>query len=246
MTPAHSVSLGGDRFAVHTHGSGLPLVLLHAFPLDHEMWESQEPLGEAARLIVPDQRGFGGSGTARPIASIAEMADDVAAVLDLDLRTASLGDVDRELEAFQSHYGKGQAKRRMMQVCGYRGLELVRASELPAPLPLGHFLRQFGQSDRETIEGGRTVATIPQILAMFNGPITHAMLEQGSVIYDEVTSHAPREAIDVVFLAVLSRRPSADDRALAIKEIMSADDKATGCGNLIWALLNTREFIFIQ
>lgn len=171
---------------------------------------------------------------------------DVAAVLDLDLRTASLGDVDRGLEAFQSHYGKGQAKRRMMQVCGYRGLELVRASELPAPLPLGHFLRQFGQSDRETIEGGRTVATIPQILAMFNGPITHAMLEQGSVIYDEVTSHAPREAIDVVFLAVLSRRPSADDRALAIKEIMSADDKATGCGNLIWALLNTREFIFIQ
>ena len=171
---------------------------------------------------------------------------DVAAVLDLDLRTASLGDVDRGLEAFQSHYGKGAAKRRMMQVCGYRGLELVRASELPAPLPLGHFLRQFGQSDRETIEGGRTVATIPQILAMFNGPITHAMLEQGSVIYDEVTSHAPREAIDVVFLAVLSRRPSAGDRALAIKEIMSADDKATGCGNLIWALLNTREFIFIQ
>lgn len=171
---------------------------------------------------------------------------DVAAVLDLDLRTASLADVDRGLEAFQSRYGRGQAKRHMMQVCGYRGLELVRASELPGPLPLGHFLRQFGQSDRETIEGGRTVATIPQILAMFNGPITHAMLEQGSVIYDEVTSHAPREAIDVVFLSVLSRRPSADDRALAIKEINSADNKAAGCGNLIWALLNTREFIFIQ
>jgi hypothetical protein len=171
---------------------------------------------------------------------------EVAGIMNVDLRTASLADVDRGLERFLGHYGKGPAKRRMMQVCGYRGLELVRASELPTPLPLGHFLRQFGQSDRETIEGGRTVATIPQILAMFNGPITHAMLEQGSVIYDEVTSHAPREAIDVVYLAVLSRRPGADDRALAIQEIMSADDKATGCGNLIWALLNTREFIFIQ
>ena len=171
---------------------------------------------------------------------------EVAAVLDLDLRTASLTDVDRGLEAFASRYGKGPAKRRMMEICGYRGLELVRASELPAPLPLGHFLRQFGQSDRETIEGGRTVATVPQILAMFNGPITHAMLERGSVIYDEVTSHAPREAIDVVFLAVLSRRPSAEERALAVQEIMSAEDRATGCGNVIWALLNTREFLFIQ
>ena len=172
--------------------------------------------------------------------------EEIAAVLDLDLRTASLTDVDRGLEAFLSRFGKGPSKRRLMEICGYHGLELVRASELPAPLPLGHFLRQFGQSDRETIEGGRTVATVPQILAMFNGPITHAMLEKGSVIYDEVTSHAPREAIDVVFLAVLSRRPSAEDRALAVQEIMSAEDRATGCGNVIWALLNTREFLFIQ
>jgi hypothetical protein len=171
---------------------------------------------------------------------------EVAAVLDLNLLTASLTDVDRGLEAFAARYGKGSAKRRMMEICGYRGLELVRASELPAPLPLGHFLRQFGQSDRETIEGGRTVATVPQILAMFNGPITHAMLERGSVIYDEVTSHAPREAIDVVFLSVLSRRPSADERTLAVQEVMSAEDRAAGCGNVIWALLNTREFLFIQ
>ena len=81
---------------------------------------------------------------------------------------------------------------------------------------------------------------------MFNGPITHAMLEQGSVIYDEVTSHPPKQAIDVVFLAVLSRRPGAEERTFAVQEIMSAEDRATGCGNVIWALLNTREFLFIQ
>ena len=81
---------------------------------------------------------------------------------------------------------------------------------------------------------------------MFNGPITHAMLEQGSVIYDEVTSHKPKEAVDVVFLSVLSHRPNAEDRALALKEISSAENPAAGCGNVIWALLNTREFIFIQ
>jgi hypothetical protein len=173
-------------------------------------------------------------------------AADVAAVMNVDLLSASLEDVDRGLESLQSRYGRGAIKRRMLDVCGYRGLELVRASELPAPLPLGNFLRQFGQSDREVIEGGRTVATIPQILAMFNGPITHAMLEQGSVIYDEVTNHKPKEAVDVVFLSVLSHRPNAEDRALALKEISSAENPAAGCGNVIWALLNTREFIFIQ
>jgi len=172
--------------------------------------------------------------------------DEVAATVGLDLEHATLADVDATLAGFLRTYGRNQYKRHLDEICGYRGLELVRASELPAPLPLGHFLRQFGQSDRQTIEGSRTVATVPQILAMFNGPITHAMLEKGSVIYDNVTRHRPQEAVDVVFLSVLSRKPHADDRHLALEEINSADDPATGCGNLIWALLNTREFIFIQ
>jgi 3-oxoadipate enol-lactonase len=82
MTPSHTLSIGGDPFAVHIRGSGIPLVLLHAFPLDHGMWEAQEPLADSLRLIVPDQRGFGGSAAAAPITSIAGMADDVVAVLD--------------------------------------------------------------------------------------------------------------------------------------------------------------------
>lgn len=82
MTLMHTLSIGDDRFAVHTHGSGIPLLLLHAFPLDHGMWEAQEPLAESVRLIVPDQRGFGGSAGATPITSIAAMADDAVAVLD--------------------------------------------------------------------------------------------------------------------------------------------------------------------
>ena len=115
-----------------------------------------------------------------------------------------------------------------------------------ATIEVRTLLRQFGQSDRESIEGGRTTATVPQILAMFNGPITHAMLERGSVIYDEVMSHPTTEAVDVVFLAVLSHRPSASDRAAALRELRTASTPAVGCGNLIWALLNTRDFLFIQ
>lgn len=173
-------------------------------------------------------------------------ARDIAAVASVDLDRATLADVERAFDASLAAFGPGRYQRSLQQVCGYRGQLLVRASEMPTPLPLGHFLRQFGQSDRESIEGGRTVATIPQILAMFNGPITHAMLQPGSVIFDEVAAHPPEEAIDVVFLSVLSRRPAADERRIARAEITTADTQAIGCGNLVWGLLNTREFLFIQ
>jgi pimeloyl-ACP methyl ester carboxylesterase len=64
-------------------GIGLPVVLLHAFPLSSAMWLAQrEALAAEFRVITPDQRGFGGSplGTDEP--SLAEAADDVVALLD--------------------------------------------------------------------------------------------------------------------------------------------------------------------
>lgn len=82
MTSTHTLDVAGSPFAVHTRGSGIPLLLLHAFPLDHGMWEAQEPLADSVRLVVPDQRGFGGSGGEPPITSIAGMADDAVALLD--------------------------------------------------------------------------------------------------------------------------------------------------------------------
>jgi hypothetical protein len=171
-----------------------------------------------------------------------------AKVVDIDLakKGTTYEDVEKAFKNYNDTYSLNTYRRTILKQYGYKGQVLVRASELPTPLPLGHFLRQFGQSDREAIEGGRTTATVPQILAMFNGSITHSMLEQGSVIYDEVLSHDPRQAIDVVFLALLSHRPNAEDRTFAAQEIRSAENPAAGCGNLIWALLNTREFIFIQ
>lgn len=81
---------------------------------------------------------------------------------------------------------------------------------------------------------------------MFNGPITHSMLVPGSVIHDEVMSHDSKKTVEIVFLSILSHRPSGEDRSFAIQEIRSAETPPAGIGNLVWALLNTREFIFIQ
>lgn len=84
----------GDRdFAYESYGSGKPLVLLHAFPLDGRMWrQTAQALSGRCRVIVPDLRGFGESALGRGEPSIANMADDVAALLDsLSIPRATVG-----------------------------------------------------------------------------------------------------------------------------------------------------------
>lgn len=64
-------------------GTGLPVVLLHAFPLSSAMWLAQrEELADGFRIITPDQRGFGGSPLGSDEPSLDHAADDVAALLD--------------------------------------------------------------------------------------------------------------------------------------------------------------------
>ncbi|MEY4566464.1 MAG: hypothetical protein RLY14_1434 [Planctomycetota bacterium] len=173
-------------------------------------------------------------------------ARDLAPMVDINWATVQLMDAEAAANRYSNSYFPSYYNQQLQKLCGFEGQLLVRASEIPTPLPLVHFLRQFGQSDREAIEAGRQVATVPQILTMFNGPITHIMLKKGSVIYDNVVLAGPRNAIDVMFISVLSRRPTPIAREIASDEIGSGKRTEVAYGNVIWALLNTREFLFIQ
>ena len=63
-------------------GSGVPLVLLHAFPLSGAMWAADaEQFASMARVIVPDLPGFGRSAR-QSEPSIAAMAHAVGGLLD--------------------------------------------------------------------------------------------------------------------------------------------------------------------
>lgn len=55
-----------------------PLVLLHAFPLDHRMWDGvRAGIAEHIELITPDQRGFGGTPLGDDEPDLATVATDV-------------------------------------------------------------------------------------------------------------------------------------------------------------------------
>jgi hypothetical protein len=127
----------------------------------------------------------------------------------------------------------------------FKGQFMARASELPSPLPPDHFIRLFGQSDRELISNSNKSGSVPQILMMFNGPMSHKLLEKDSTIYNSIIRKKTiHEGIRTVFLTILNRPPDADELALAVGEVK--EDGPVGYGNVVWSLLNTREFLFIQ
>ncbi|MQA08074.1 MAG: alpha/beta fold hydrolase [Pseudonocardiaceae bacterium] len=76
-------------------GSGLPMVLLHAFPVDSRMWDGvRSDLAANVRVITPDQRGLGWTPLPRDgrPPSLNDVAADVIAMLDqLGLERVVLG-----------------------------------------------------------------------------------------------------------------------------------------------------------
>src|SRR5437016_7009896 len=65
-----------------TAGSGPPLVLVHALPYDHNLWLYQvERFSSRFRTVAMDLRGWGRSAKPRTPFSLADMGDDILAVL---------------------------------------------------------------------------------------------------------------------------------------------------------------------
>jgi 3-oxoadipate enol-lactonase len=78
-----SIQVGEVQVNVVERGRGTPLVLVHGFPLDHSMWSGQlEGLSNSCRVLAPDLRGFGASEVTPGTATMEQMADDIAGLLD--------------------------------------------------------------------------------------------------------------------------------------------------------------------
>jgi 3-oxoadipate enol-lactonase len=68
--------------AFSDEGSGLPVILLHAFPLHRKMWEAQISVWRSCfRVIAPDFQGFGASAPGAEEARLESFADDVFQLL---------------------------------------------------------------------------------------------------------------------------------------------------------------------
>ncbi len=78
-----NAELNGLRLEYTDEGTGTPVVLLHAFPLNRTMWEPQiTPFSAALRTIAIDLRGHGGSERGLTPYTLEEFATDIKDLLD--------------------------------------------------------------------------------------------------------------------------------------------------------------------
>lgn len=127
--------------------------------------------------------------------------------------------------------------------CIVSATEWKRASELDSPAPRGHFLRTMGQSDRDFVENGNAVPSIPQALALMNGDMAAKAgpLAHQSPLMRFIRSSA--DPVDAAFLALLSRHPTATERQAWAK---ASENGKADVSDLVHSLLNTKKFLFIQ
>ncbi len=123
---------------------------------------------------------------------------------------------------------------------------MVRASELPSPAPLGHFLREFGQSDRELINNSNNQASVTQALTLLNGTVPAAVANPYSVFSRNMKEGANfKERLDNVYLTMFSRPATVEETTL-FSEAWKSDPEGATVSGIAWTLLNTRQFIFIN
>jgi hypothetical protein len=110
----------------------------------------------------------------------------------------------------------------------------------------GQFVARFNMGTTEATE---FVAGIPQIMALMNGALTSEAADPqrggllqalDSPVFDDA------ERVEALFLSVLSREPTDAERDKLVQYVAqggAAGDRRQALGDLLWAMLNSPEFI---
>ena len=121
-------------------GAGRPVVLIHGWPVNADMWEYQQAaLAEAGyRVVAYDRRGFGRSSQPWSGYDYDTMASDLATLMDtLDLRDATLVGFSMgggEVARYMSKYG-AQGRVRSTVLVGAVTPFLLKTDDNPDGVP---------------------------------------------------------------------------------------------------------------
>jgi hypothetical protein len=125
---------------------------------------------------------------------------------------------------------------------GYRAIE-IWDNKLPS-----HFLEVFGRPSRQTVcscERG-TESSVSQALHLMNSETTTRKLQSRNGICAALSQSTLRDAeiIDELFLTALNRYPSSAEKDLLSAAFPESADRQTAVEDILWTLLNSREFVF--
>src|SRR6266850_6688666 len=179
------------------HGSGLPVVLIHGWPLNGDAWEKQTSalLAAGHRVITYDRRGFGRS--SKP--GIGYNYDTFAADLDkvlkkLDLKKVALvgfsmgsGEVTRYL----AKYGGKRVRKAVL--IGTLGPYLVKAGDNPEGVDAKVF-----EGIKAAIRADRAAFLMEFLRNFYNYDVTGGKLVSERVLEDNWNVAAGASAIGTV------------------------------------------------
>ncbi len=138
-----------------------------------------------------------------------------------------------------------QQKNKNQNKNGYYKNHIRRASELNSPEYDGHLLQVFGQSDRDLIENSESSSNVIQALFLMNSNQTNQLLAMNSTpVLEARQAKTPEDKLETLYIGFLSRKPTIEEKEALIPYFMENPEKARE--RIIWAMMNTQQFLFIQ
>ena len=133
----------------------------------------------------------------------------------------------------------------------YAGLpDGTRATQLPDEDFSNNFLRLFGKPPRESACECERVAApnLGQSLFLMNDQFFLQKINTDKSLADQLGRGAgdDTQKVTKLFLSVLSRSPTADELKAALAHIAGEEKPLLAYRNLLWALLNTKEFMYVH
>jgi hypothetical protein len=177
-------------------------------------------------------------------------------------RTYQLSSVPNEYNKHDTQNHARYYGRRLMaevlhdavdQACGTRTRfnrmsKQARAVDLPHEGFGSYFLDVFDRPPRSSAcECARsTGASLSQVLHLsFSGDVEGKVSRGDGRVAKLIQKKAtPEQALEELYLAAFSRQPTAQERWLALGYLRRQKDLRRGLEDVLWALLNTREFMF--
>ncbi|HUR53413.1 MAG TPA: DUF1553 domain-containing protein, partial [Gemmataceae bacterium] len=132
---------------------------------------------------------------------------------------------------------------------GFSGVSAnARAIDLPHEGFGSYFLDTFDRPRRVSVcECERsTGATLGQVLLMANSDEVENKIADGNGRVAKLlkSKTSPADIIDELYLTAVSRHPTAAEKKRALAHVEGAADKTKGVEDVLWAILNGKEFMF--
>ncbi|MDY3561156.1 DUF1549 and DUF1553 domain-containing protein [Gemmata sp. JC673] len=129
----------------------------------------------------------------------------------------------------------------------FAGLKMVEVGSSRLASTVSYALRIFGRPPRTTAcDCERAMEpALPQTLFRMTDAAVLAKFTSGTGRVAKLAKSklSPEEIVDEAFLSTLSRLPTTKEKADGLEHLKGAKNRTEGVTDLVWALVNTREFI---